>query len=252
MSVSPEVAAGTPPRPSPLRRLHALAGVGPLGAFLLLHLGLMHTAVRGRTAFEGTTAGLQSLPLLGLLEALFVFLPLGFHAGYGLYLLATTRGAPLRHGFPADWYAALHRATGVVTLVFLGVHLWHFRVPLGRHTLSPATLYPALESLLGTPTVYAGYLLGLSATVYHFAYGLWRAGITWGLVVEPRARRRSALACAVLGFALWGVGADTLVHFFARCGGVVPWPSQRVTEACRGADLSRSLPVSPRRTESPA
>ncbi len=252
MSVSPEVVAGTPPRPSPLRRLHALAGVGPLGVFLLLHLGLVHTAVRGRTAFEGATAGLQSLPLLGLVEALLVFLPLGFHAGYGLYLLATTRGAPLRHGSPADWYAALHRASGVLALVFLGVHLWHFRIPLGRHTLSPTALYPALESLLGTPAVYAGYLLGLSATVFHFAYGLWRAAITWGLVVAPRARRQSALACALLGLALWTLGADTLVHFFARCGGVLPGSARRVTEACRGADLTRALPVPARRPQAPA
>jgi len=243
MSDSPEDAAPPPARPPLLRRLHALSGAIALGAFLVFHLGTVHTATAGRAAFTRTAMSLYGVPLRVWLGAVFIFVPLAFHAGYGLFLLATTRGAPLRNAPAAAWYAALHRLAGIATLVFLVVHLGQLHIPLARGTLLPTTLYPTLEALLGTPGIYAGYLAGLSATVFHFVYGLWRAAITWGFVVQPRAQRQSAIACAVFGLLLWGLGADTLVHFFARCGGVFGGGSPRVTAACRGADLSRVEPV---------
>ena len=246
------VATGPEPPSSRLRRLHTLTGVGPLGLFLLVHLGSTHRAVAGPEAFARGRAWIADAHSLHALGSALVLGLLAFHAGYGLVRLVRTPSPSLRLAPPADWYRATHRAAGLVTLGFVGVHLVQLRLPLLRGALSPEGLYPALEAVLGTPGGYALHLVGLSAVVYHFAYGLWQAGNTWGVTTRPEARRQSAFVCAALGLALWALGADTLIHFFARCGGVLPGASQRAVGACRGADLSRLPRVPTAQTGTPA
>ena len=45
----------------------------------------------------------------------------------------------------------------------------------------------------------AFYLVGVLSCVYHFANGLWTAGITWGLWISPAAQSRALKLCGGIG-----------------------------------------------------
>jgi succinate dehydrogenase / fumarate reductase cytochrome b subunit len=228
-SPAPDVDAGRG-RPSLLRRAHALAGLVPVGVFLVAHLTLNASALYGRDAFNDTTAALQSMPLRRLVEAL-VLVPLGLHALGGVAI--ALRGAvDPRHRARR----VAQRVTGVVALAFIALHLGQLRVPAARGALHWQEFYGLLGHTLGAPGMFAAYLLGLTASVLHLANGLWLALDAWGPARSPRAARRATVACAALGLALWAAGFDTMLHFTYRCGGVVPLPAHEVDRACRDAD----------------
>ena len=70
-----------------LRKLHQLSGIVPLGAFLLEHLytnskGLHPTD--GPEHFNEAVADLQQIPYILFVEITFIFIPLLYHAVYGL------------------------------------------------------------------------------------------------------------------------------------------------------------------------
>ena len=68
------------------RRLHSLLGVIPVGFFLVEHLYTNFTMTKGVQAFIEQVEWLWSLPFLPILEIFFIYLPLMYHAIYGLYI----------------------------------------------------------------------------------------------------------------------------------------------------------------------
>lgn len=215
-----------------LRRLHSVAGVFALGAFFALHIAHNAAALYGRAAYVRAWARVTSLPWWGVLELALVAVPLVFHVLVGFWF--ALRGAALGHGGRGS--ALIQRVSGFVALLFVCVHLWHFRLARLRGLVHWRDYYYWLALLLDEGAMFAFYLVGVSAAALHFAHGLWRAGGTWGLTTSPRARRRSAWACGVFGALLWLVAVDTLLHFAARCGGVLPLPGRSFGEICRAAE----------------
>jgi hypothetical protein len=61
--------------------------------------------------------------------------------------------------------------------------------------------------------VTAGYLVGVSLLVFHFANGLWTAAITWGITISRNAQRRWGYVCAGLGAALMGAAWAAVIGF---------------------------------------
>lgn len=228
-SPASDVAAGRG-RPSLLRRLHALAGVAPVGIFLVAHLAINATALYGRDAFNDTAAALQAIALRRLVEAL-VLVPLALHALGGVAIALRGAVDPQHRA-----RRVAQRVTGVVALGFIALHLGQLRVPAARGTLQWQAFYEVVGHALGAPGMFAAYLVGLTASVLHLANGLRLSIDAWGLARSPRATRRATIACAALGLTLWAAGFDTLLHFSYRCGGVVPLPAQEVDRACRDAD----------------
>src|ERR1700692_3292791 len=68
------------------RKLHSLLGVIPIGAFLLEHLLSNFEALKGPIAYGDQVKFLNSLPLVRVLEWVFIFLPILYHGLYGLYI----------------------------------------------------------------------------------------------------------------------------------------------------------------------
>jgi succinate dehydrogenase / fumarate reductase, cytochrome b subunit len=236
-----EPATAPDPRRFLLRRIHSLCGVLPIGVFLLLHLWTNLQVVRGRDAFRHAVGDIQTLPGLPVVEVAAVLAPLAFHAFYGLVIAAQARFNVQRYPYTRNWLFLLQRATGLVAFVFLIVHLGQFRVAKLVGSLRWEAFYDRLGALLGSPGMFALYLVGVSASVFHFANGLWTATQTWGLASSERARRRAAVGFALLGVALWLIGVDTLLHFFYRCGGALPWPGLDRDAVCRDADMLRAM-----------
>jgi succinate dehydrogenase / fumarate reductase cytochrome b subunit len=215
-----------------LRRLHSLAGVLPLGVFLVEHLWTNGSAVYGRARFDDAVTRIQGLPGLPFIEALAIFAPLTFHAIYGLFVASRARLNVGRYPFGSNWLFALQRASGVLSFAFVLAHLWQFRVAKALGRMEPSEFYDHIGRTLASPPLFALYLAGLTATVFHFANGLRTAADTWGLAVTPRRRAVAAILAVAVGCALWAFGVNTLYHFVLRCGGVLPLPGLDRAAVC--------------------
>ncbi len=63
-------------------KLHSLLGIVPIGAFLLEHLLSNFEALKGPLAYGDQVKFLNSLPLVRVLEWVFIFLPILYHCCY--------------------------------------------------------------------------------------------------------------------------------------------------------------------------
>ena len=73
-----------------LRKLHQLSGIVPLGAFLLEHFYTNSKAVNPSTGpadFNHAVADLQGIPYILLVEIFGIFIPLLYHAFYGMIII---------------------------------------------------------------------------------------------------------------------------------------------------------------------
>ena len=63
--------------------------------------------------------------------------------------------------------------------------------------------------------IIAFYALGILASVFHLANGLWTMGITWGAWTSEKAQRNALVVCGVFGAGLLAVGMSALVGMVA-------------------------------------
>jgi len=201
-----------------LRRLHSLTGVVPVGVFLVEHLWTNASALSGSAAFTHAVERIQSLPALPVIEVFGIFAPLAFHAIFGVKLAREGKANVGRYGYTRNWMWLLQRLTGLVTFVFVLAHLWELRVQKWLFGMAHTSFYGSLAAHLswtkwGVPWIAVGYLLGLAASCFHLANGLWGFAASWGLAVTRRSQGRVGVASAVLGVVLFGLGATTVVHF---------------------------------------
>ncbi|HEY0796767.1 MAG TPA: succinate dehydrogenase, partial [Acidisarcina sp.] len=68
------------------RRMHSLMGIIPIGAFLIEHLVSNFEALKGPAAYAQQVRFLNGLPFVRVLEWAFIFLPILYHALYGVYI----------------------------------------------------------------------------------------------------------------------------------------------------------------------
>ena len=210
--------ADAQPRASRLRRLHALTGVVPVGVFLVGHLWTNARALSGQASFDTAVSQITRLPYLPLIETFGIFVPLAFHALYGVKLALGGERNVLRYPDGRNWMWLAQRATGLVTLAFLAWHLLELRVPKALGTLGADAFYPTLCARLsstthGLPLVALAYLVGIGASVLHLANGLWALSTSYVSTASPRAQRVVAGAVAVFGLALFLAGANTALYF---------------------------------------
>jgi hypothetical protein len=154
--------------------------------------------------------------LFALFETLFVLVPLAFHVGFGAWLVVTRR--PLAQPSPyAPQVGWMLRATGVLALVFLAMHLPELRLRVGgAHPRSgelETLLAQDLSSLShGVPWRGLAYLTGAGCAAAHFAGGLWGWVVAFsGWPLTSVGRRRAAWAAAAVGASIWLVFADAVV-----------------------------------------
>lgn len=181
---------------------------------MLLHLGVNAAAVRGQAAFLSASAW-GRLPLLGVVEIVFVGVPFAFHALYGFWLWQRPR--PDLDRFPARtaWVHGAQRISGLVLAVFVLAHVWELRAQRALHGLAHDALYSTMMTHLsstshGVPLMAVAYLLGVTAAVFHLSAGLW----TYLVAHTPlrgAAATRAGWACAAFGLLLFVAGAGTVV-----------------------------------------
>jgi succinate dehydrogenase / fumarate reductase cytochrome b subunit len=70
-----------------IRRLHSLSGIIPVGAYMVVHLLTNSTINDSALAFQKNVYAIHSLPLLPLVEWVFIFIPLLFHGIFGVVII---------------------------------------------------------------------------------------------------------------------------------------------------------------------
>jgi succinate dehydrogenase / fumarate reductase, cytochrome b subunit len=178
-----------------LRRLHSLTGILPIGLYVLFHLGVNSFAASGVESYNQMAEFLESLPYLIAIEIPFIWLPILYHSGYGIYIHATGRPNPFQYPYSNNWLYWLQRWSGVVTLIFIGWHFWQTR--MANYLYGSVIEFQMMADIFADPRWLAFYVVGLTAVSFHLGNGLRTFLLTWGGVVGNSARRRVEVACAL-------------------------------------------------------
>ncbi len=198
------------------RRLHSITGVFPVGAFLLMHLTINASLLSGPSTFQKNMYQIHSLEsLLPIVEWLFIFLPILFHAIIGVVIIRSGKANTSMYPFAANIRYTLQRATGMIAFAFIVWHVFHMHgwfhfdfwaehvsEPLHGARFRPFNAASTLGIAMRNPLVLALYAVGVMSCVYHFANGLWTMGITWGLWTSVGAQQRALQLCGGFGVAL--------------------------------------------------
>lgn len=167
------------------RRLHSLLGVVPIGVFLIQHLTVNHFATRGEEAFNNAAHFMENLPFRYFLEIFVIFLPLLYHAIYGIYIAFTAKSNVGRFGYFRNWMFLLQRVTGIITLVFIAWHVWETRIAA---MFGAEVNFDMMESILSNPVSLVFYIVGVLSAIFHFSNGLWSFAVSWGITVTPKSQ----------------------------------------------------------------
>ncbi|MEH7439849.1 succinate dehydrogenase cytochrome b558 subunit [Neobacillus drentensis] len=192
------------------RRLHSLLGVIPIGVFLTQHLVVNHFITGGPESFNKAAGFMGSLPFRIVLETLIIYLPLLFHAIYGLYIAFTAKSNVKRFGFFRNWMFMLQRVSGVITLIFITWHVWQTRVAAA---FGAEVSYEMMHNILSSPFMFVFYLVGILSAIFHFANGLWSFFVSWGITVSPRSQVISTYVTVGVFIVLSFIGIQTLIAF---------------------------------------
>jgi succinate dehydrogenase / fumarate reductase cytochrome b subunit len=206
------------------RKLHQLTGIIPLGAFLLEHFYTNSKAMTGPGDFNNAVRDLQSIPYIIFIEVGGIFIPLIYHAVYGLFITWEARPNNLSYPYPRNWFYTIQRVTGMILFFFITFHVLNFRFGLipGLNSVSvaehPDRAFGIVSGEFGNTLIFVVYLIGITATVWHLANGLWLFAVDWGVVIGERAQRLTGYACIAFGLLLLLVGINAQVAFIREGG----------------------------------
>jgi succinate dehydrogenase / fumarate reductase cytochrome b subunit len=209
-----------------LRKLHQLTGIMPLGVFLLEHFYTNSKAVAGAASFNKAVEDLQAIPYILFVETVGIFIPLIYHAVYGLVITAEARPNNLAYPYSRNWFYTIQRVTGIILFFFILFHVLNFRFGMipGLNMTSvahaPDQAFEIVSREFRMWWIFAIYMVGILATVWHFANGIWLFLVDWGITIGERAQRLTGYACIGFGVFLLLVGVNAAVAFI-RPGGLL-------------------------------
>jgi succinate dehydrogenase / fumarate reductase cytochrome b subunit len=196
-----------------LRKLHSLSGIVPIGAFLIEHILSNFEALKGPAAYAAQVKFLNSLPLVRVLEWGFIFLPLAFHALYGVYIALRGKGNVIYYPWAGNWMYMTQRWTGYIAFVYIIQHVIRQRFLGADLPNHPGMAFHKVQMELQNPLMLAVYAIAMIAVCWHFSYGIWLFCAKWGITPGNKARQRFGYVCLALGIILAGLGLASLYAF---------------------------------------
>ncbi|MFY0545385.1 succinate dehydrogenase cytochrome b558 subunit [Brevibacillus sp. H7] len=167
-------------------KLHSLLGLFPIGLYLVFHLTANFQATRGPEAFNQVVGMIEHVPFLLAVEFIFIYIPLLFHAVYGLYIAFQAKHNVTNYGYFRNHMFLWQRITGIITLIFIAWHVWETRV---QKALGAEVNYEMMANILSDPLMVVFYSIGILSAVFHFSNGIWSFLVHWGITVGPRSQR---------------------------------------------------------------
>ena len=193
-----------------LHRIHTLLGILPIGLYLVFHLGANYQAVNGPEAFNTVVGLIHHTPFLLAVEFIVIYIPILFHAIYGLYLAFQSKHNVNNYGYFRNFMFLLQRITGVITLIFIAWHVWETRI---QKALGAEVNFDMMANILDNPAMVAFYTIGILSTVFHFSNGLWSFLVHWGITVGPRSQRLATYISIGVFVAISALGLRAMSAF---------------------------------------
>ncbi len=205
----------------------ALSGLS-LCAFLVLHLAGNCLIYIGPEAFNRYAHTLMSNPLIYLAEAGLglLFLTHIVLAGHLTYLNHRARGhaycQKVHTGRGANMASSTMPWTGLTILIFLVLHIWHFK--FGPYysaeygDTSMRDLYRLVVEYFQNPWAVAWYLAAMLALGMHLGHGVWSAFQSLGWH-HPQYHALCQLSCRAFAVALALGFAALPVYCYLQGGG---------------------------------
>ncbi|MGD9720837.1 MAG: succinate dehydrogenase [Pirellulales bacterium] len=201
-------------------RLFSLAGLVPVGAYLVVHLLTNATIINGPVAFQDAVNRIHSLGPVGvaIAEWTFIFIPLLFHAGVGWLIIAGAVPNASSYPYASNVRYVMQRVTAILAFAFIMFHviqLHHLAgAPfgaIGGAQFDPEHATSSAATAIRPLWITVLYSIGMLGTVYHFSNGVWTLGITWGIWTTAAAQRRASWISAILGLGLASVGMAAIL-----------------------------------------
>ncbi len=233
-------------------RLFSLAGIVPIGGYMVIHLLTNATILDSPASFQTQVDRIHSLGvILPLVEWTFIFLPLLFHAAVGWFIISGAMPNTNQYRYVSNVRYVLQRATGIIAffyILFHIIHLHHLGHNLGGGKFDPEKSASSMgEAIQAARWIQIVYAVGVLACVYHLCNGLWTWGITWGVWVTPAAQKRANIISIVAGAILATVGMSALWGFSD-----VNVEQAKIVEERMNIERLRMLGAQPPAPESPA
>lgn len=170
-----------------------------------------YSANWGTTPYDTMGSFMAHMPYKVVLETFVIFLPLLFHALYGVYISLTSSVTVKRYRYFRNWCYVLQRIAGIVTLLFVIWHIYGTKLQVELTGVDPS--YAMVAGIVATPIGLALFAIGLLCSIYHFCNGLWTFLITWGITVSPRSQKISGYVLFALFIAFAAFGLKALSSF---------------------------------------
>ncbi|MEE1132662.1 MAG: succinate dehydrogenase cytochrome b558 subunit [Caryophanon sp.] len=194
------------------RRLHSLLGVIPVGLFLVFHLSLNFTATGGSEAYNNATGMMELIPhwLLLTMEWVIIYIPLMFHAFYGVYIAFTATHNTKRFGTFRNWMFRIQRMTGILLVVFVAWHIWQTRI---QKALGDEVNFDMMADIVANPAMLAFYIVGILSATFHLSNGLWSFLVSWGITQSPKSQKIVTYISIAVFLVLSVVGVVAILAF---------------------------------------
>ncbi len=191
-------------------KLHSLSGIVPIGAFLVEHIVSNFETWNGPLAYAKQVVFLNSLPLVRVLEWAFIFIPLAFHALYGVFIIFRGRSNTNVYPWAGNRMYLMQRITGMIAFVYIIQHVWRQRFAGVSLPENPGAAFHKVQVELSNPWMLAVYVIAMIATTWHFSYGIWLFAAKWGITPGEKARKKFGYVCALVGIALCLMGLASI------------------------------------------
>jgi succinate dehydrogenase / fumarate reductase, cytochrome b subunit len=206
-----------------LHKLHSLTGILPIGLFMIFHLTVNSYSLRGSEEFNTAARAIGYAPFVAILEVAVIFIPLLFHAIYGVFIAAEAQGpgGNLAHyGYGRNWLYYLQRWSGIIAFAYLIFHCvdttlfkrwWELTQghEIGFQTIS----YEAMAYRFAQPWYLAAQILGVTASAFHLGNGIFNFSIRWGIAIGKEAQKIAAAVGWVIGLGLTVLGCWIAINF---------------------------------------
>jgi succinate dehydrogenase / fumarate reductase cytochrome b subunit len=191
-----------------LRKLHSLTGIIPVGAFLAEHFWSNSAALVSAAKYDDVSRDLQTIPFRPFVEWAFIFLPILYHGGYGVYIWLRGQSNVSQYPWVRNWLYTLQRYTGLIAFLYIGWHLYTERwLTHGRST------YDTVAQDLQNPFYLIFFLIGILASSFHLGVGIWNFLCKWGLAATVRAQRAAGQLGIAVGVLFSVVGVLIVLSF---------------------------------------
>ena len=191
-----------------LRKLHSLSGIVPVGAFLAEHFWSNSSALVSAAKYNETSQELQTIPFRVIVEWAFIFLPILYHGGYGVYIWLRGESNVSQYPWVKNWLYTFQRYTGIIAFAYIG---WH--VYTQRWLTHGMSTYSEVAQQMRNPWAFTFMVVGIVASSFHLGVGIWNFLCKWGLAATVRAQRAAGQLGVAVGVVFSFVGVLIVLSF---------------------------------------